>query len=332
MVASCHLRLDVPPTLMAALGCARKASVLAGEPEAPTDARQRRPEPPGDRPELQLGRWGRGVALYAETSGEGVDTLAPFYVETKNTPDIKRPPEEHELWSSPALVNRSLTPARIVPTPPTSRGGVCTTFDCRYAAQWLRSKLDYSVDPCKDFYKFVCGSFRGFDEFVHVARGIEVTTKAFLGNLRVPSSNQNSQQKAAGMYQACVAFAWSGRKETTSLVEWMISLNLDLMNKTRLAAVNPVEMMVRASLDLGVKAVIAIVLRNQDFLAGKRVIQIEYSKEQEEWMIQRPSESDNFDYYVRHLQRYGVNAPEDTQLALKIIGYEREQVRHFLEL
>ncbi|XP_065289066.1 uncharacterized protein [Dermacentor albipictus] len=255
-----------------------------------------------------------------------VDTLAPFYVETKSMPDVKRPPEDHELWSAPALVNRSLTPARIAPTLPTSRSGVCTTFDCRYAAQWLRSKLDYSVDPCKDFYKFVCGSFRGFDEFIHLARGIEVTTKAFLGNLRVPSSNQNSQQKAAGMYQACVAFAWSGREETTYLVKWMISLNLDLMNQTRLAAVNPVEMMVRASLDLGVKAVIAIVLRKQDFLARKRVIQIEYSKEQKEWMIQRSSEDDNIDYYARHLQRYGVNPPEDTQLALKIIGYERQHV------
>ncbi|XP_065289060.1 neprilysin-1-like isoform X2 [Dermacentor albipictus] len=223
-----------------------------------------------------------------------VDTLAPFDVERKSMPDIKRPSEEHQLWSSPAQVNRSLTPARIAPTLPTSRSGVCTTFDCRYAAQWLRSKLDYSVDPCKDFYKFVCGSFRGFDAFSHLARGIEVTTKAFLGNLRVPSTNQNSQQKAAGMYQACVAFALSGRNETTYLVKWMISLNLDLMNQTRLAAVNPVEMM------------------------------IEYSREQKEWMIQRSSEDDNFDYYARHLQRYGVNPPEDMQLASKIIGYERQ--------
>ncbi|KAH7959925.1 hypothetical protein HPB49_015056 [Dermacentor silvarum] len=189
-----------------------------------------------------------------------VDTLATFHVKTKTMPDTKRLLEEHELWSSPAPVNTS--PARR-PFRSTSQGGECTSFLCRYAGQWLRSKIDYSANPCKDFYRFVCGSFRGYDEFNHLARGIEVTTMAFLGDLSVPYSNQNSQQKAAGMYQACIAFAKSGRTETHYLVEWMVSLNLDLKNKTRLAAVNPVEMMVRGSLDLGVKAVLAIVLFNQ---------------------------------------------------------------------
>ncbi|KAL3184012.1 hypothetical protein MRX96_006325 [Rhipicephalus microplus] len=54
------------------------------------------------------------------------------------------------------------------------------------------------------------------------------------------------------MFQACVSFASSYLPETIELVRWMISMNLDFYNTTRLAAVKPVEVMVRGSLDLGV--------------------------------------------------------------------------------
>ncbi|XP_049520698.1 neprilysin-3-like [Dermacentor silvarum] len=159
-----------------------------------------------------------------------------------------------------------------------------------------------------------------------LARGIEITTMAYLGDLRVPYSKQNAQQKAAGMYQACLAFAKSRRTETHYLVEWMASLDLDLMNKTRLAAVNPVAMMVRSSLDLGVKAVVAVVLFDRHFEFGKRVMQIEYSKEQAEWLTEwrLSSERNNLNDYVSLLREYGFNSPDDAQLASKILGYEKE--------
>ncbi|KAH7959924.1 hypothetical protein HPB49_015055 [Dermacentor silvarum] len=105
-----------------------------------------------------------------QSPGEAIitgDTLATFHVKTKTTPDIERAPEEQELWSPPTPVSTSPAPARIVPPRPTSHSEVCTSFLCRYAGQWLRSKIDHSANPCKDFYRFVCGSFRGYDEFSH---------------------------------------------------------------------------------------------------------------------------------------------------------------------
>ncbi|KAH7957177.1 hypothetical protein HPB52_015878 [Rhipicephalus sanguineus] len=89
---------------------------------------------------------------------------------------------------------------------------------CRFLAEWLRYSIDYTVDPCKDFYKYVCASFRGTDVFKH----------------------------------------------TSDLLYWMKSLNLDLLNRNTLATVNPVEMMVRGSLDLGVEAVISITFHIED--------------------------------------------------------------------
>ncbi|KAL3227157.1 hypothetical protein MRX96_048810 [Rhipicephalus microplus] len=61
---------------------------------------------------------------------------------------------------------------------------------------------------------------------------------------------------------------------TQYLVEWMRSLNLDLMNETRLATVSPVEIMVRGSLDLGVHVVTSIVIAEKYFWNKKRLIQL----------------------------------------------------------
>ncbi|KAL3236386.1 hypothetical protein MRX96_048243, partial [Rhipicephalus microplus] len=105
---------------------------------------------------------------------------------------------------------------------------------------------------------------------------------------------------------------------TKYLVEWMVSLNLDLLNETRLEAVDPVEMMVRGSLDLGVEAIISFVYEKTIFEAGKRVIKIDYSKQQGIWRAEYRSMRD----YEEFLKKYGAVPPLDKKLALKLQKYE----------
>ncbi|KAL1483287.1 hypothetical protein MTO96_012838, partial [Rhipicephalus appendiculatus] len=107
---------------------------------------------------------------------------------------------------------------------------------------------------------------------------------------------------------------------TPYLVEWLKTLNLDLVNETRLAAVNPVEIMVRGSLDLGVEAVIAITFDVSEFVFNKRRIQIEYSRQQDMWRAKKHSVND----YVHFLAMYGAKQPLKQQLASKIKAYEQE--------
>ncbi|KAH7956173.1 hypothetical protein HPB52_006654 [Rhipicephalus sanguineus] len=143
----------------------------------------------------------------------------------------------------------------------------------------IRAKLDYSVDPCNDFYKFVCNSFRGQDEFLH----------------------------------------------TIELVKWMISLNLDFYNTTRLAAVNPVEVMVRGSLDLGLYIMLYIAFEKRSFTGNKRDMEIGFSKEQDTWLQQRDAKGfqKNLGDYSLFFLMFGIRRGDDYDLAARMIRYEQ---------
>ncbi|KAL1484297.1 hypothetical protein MTO96_032657 [Rhipicephalus appendiculatus] len=254
-----------------------------------------------------------------------VDTLATLHVPETPAPRVTR---SHDDTPSSAG-NMSVT------TPPEPRyvlpyyhidGDECTGLICRFVANGLRSKLDFDVDPCSDFYKFVCGKFRGPNTFEHMKNSIEVGTFRDLSSSEVPPSHQLAWQKAAAMYQACVSFASSYAPETMEVVEWMNAMNLDFLNTTRLDSVDPVEMMVRGSLDLGVEAIISIRFDERIFSGDRRLVQINYSKEQETWLSRRRHETPwkNLDDYGVFFLLYGAPRELELPLAKKMIDYEKQ--------
>ncbi|KAL1471130.1 hypothetical protein MTO96_023867 [Rhipicephalus appendiculatus] len=200
----------------------------------------------------------------------------------------------------------------------------CVGLLCRYVANTLRSKLNFNVDPCDDFYQYVCGKYRGWSTFTDVEISAVYGQFVDLTSVQAPSSNQNAIQKAAAMYRACMSFASSYVPEAIELVRWMIALNLDFLNTTRLESVNPVEIMVRGSLDLGVEAIISIRLADREFPHFKREIEINYSEEQEEWLKDRSYRwpRTNQYYYGTLFLNYGVQRGQDFELAKKMLAYE----------
>ncbi|KAL3224583.1 hypothetical protein MRX96_049475, partial [Rhipicephalus microplus] len=92
-----------------------------------------------------------------------VDTLPYLSVPEISVSGVTRPPEEPRVRTTNASLTTPLDPHN-VPTP-LRPDYYCSSCACRSLAQQIRGKLDYNVDPCNDFYKFVCNSFRGRSEF-----------------------------------------------------------------------------------------------------------------------------------------------------------------------
>ncbi|KAL1447460.1 hypothetical protein MTO96_044283, partial [Rhipicephalus appendiculatus] len=92
-----------------------------------------------------------------------VDTLPSLYIPEISVPGVTRPSEQPRLHTANASATTPQDPHN-APTP-VRPDYDCSTCPCRSLAQRIREKVDYNVDPCQDFYKFVCNSFRGHSEF-----------------------------------------------------------------------------------------------------------------------------------------------------------------------
>ncbi|KAL3211114.1 hypothetical protein MRX96_036611 [Rhipicephalus microplus] len=101
--------------------------------------------------------------------------------------------------------------------------------------------------------------------------------------------------------------------QTPDLVNWMKSLGLDLLDRSALATVNPVEMMVRGSLDLVVEAVISITFSDREFVLAKRLMEMRYSRQQDIWK----EENHGLNDYVLFLAEFGATSNLAYDLASK---------------
>ncbi|XP_075744734.1 neprilysin-like isoform X2 [Rhipicephalus microplus] len=134
-----------------------------------------------------------------------VDTLPSLYVPEIAVPGLTRPSEQSGPSGTSGLVTPLPDPHNVpMPLQPDNE---CSSCACRTLGQQIREKLDKSVDPCNDFYKFVCNYFRGTNEFKNAQHAVNFFTQLRLIVPYIPDSNQLSWQKAAGMYHACLNFA-----------------------------------------------------------------------------------------------------------------------------
>ncbi|XP_070389839.1 neprilysin-1-like isoform X2 [Dermacentor albipictus] len=248
-----------------------------------------------------------------------METPAPLS-STKAVPIPTVPPVVGTETALPTTVSAGTAlPTTFSPSGAAS-DNVCTTDECHFMAQWLRQKLDPKADPCKDFYRFVCGTFKegpGADAFARVNDTMTSITIGAAYAARVPATGQTSWQKAAGMFQACASLIATDRTETADLVAWMTSIDLDLKNQTALQSVDPKDMMVRCSLDFGVHAIISIKLLELVFIKEKRGLILTYSEKDSERhaSARNVSEEAKLDDYVQVLSLYGLDLNETKRLA-----------------
>ncbi|XP_070389922.1 membrane metallo-endopeptidase-like 1 isoform X8 [Dermacentor albipictus] len=215
-------------------------------------------------------------------------------------------------------------------SPPTNESTakplMCTTNDCKVLAQWLRVKLDQKFDPCDDFYQFVCDDYQGT---ITTSKITEDVTKAALSAARastVPPTGQSAWQKATALFKACVTMFYSKRDETKELKAWMTSLGLDLNNLTPSGPFDPVDMVVRFSLDFGLPVLLTFTFADVA-LGNKRLMILQTNDADASWFEYREkalstSPAKINDFYLRMLQKYGVDNETIQKLSSEISEYE----------
>ncbi|KAH6933923.1 hypothetical protein HPB50_018845 [Hyalomma asiaticum] len=173
------------------------------------------------------------------------------------------------------------------------------------------------------------GTFPGLSICLLVHIAIETATVANIYSTHVPSSNQTSWQNVAALFRSCIAMAKTNRTETEDLVQWMISLDLDLNNDTRLATVDAMDMMARCSLDFGIEVVFSIKFNYMFFVGKWRAAELGLSEEDANWFTSRISipKERKTDDYIHLLRKYGLSSPRDELIAAKIMHFEKEMQR-----
>ncbi|KAH6933922.1 hypothetical protein HPB50_018844 [Hyalomma asiaticum] len=162
---------------------------------------------------------------------------------------------------------------------------VCTTITCRFVAQWLRAKFDQSARPCTNFYKYVCGKFKGgYTQFDKTGDDVIHATIRYAKNTFIPKTKQTFYEKAAGLFQACLGFVKRGALETSHLRDWMISIGIDINDTAKLKQLDPFDMIMRLSLDQGVPALLDITVNDVMIFHKNRLPMIEYNQLLDNWI------------------------------------------------
>ncbi|XP_049514339.1 neprilysin-1-like [Dermacentor silvarum] len=92
---------------------------------------------------------------------------------------------------------------------------VCETPVCIERARLINESLNTSVDPCTDFYSYTCGGWMSKHKipdsqamtstFSRLEDELQETLRDILGNITVVEANQKVTDKAAVVYNACLA-------------------------------------------------------------------------------------------------------------------------------
>ncbi|KAL3204240.1 hypothetical protein MRX96_041303 [Rhipicephalus microplus] len=161
----------------------------------------------------------------------------------------------------------------------------CNTSDCRYATELLKSVIDRSFKPCDDFYSFVCSRYYGPQYTVLASMTVYMrdVTEALLYTINVPPSHQNSTQKAAGLFRACVSMGNTSRSEVSSLKKFLNLVGLDVSNRSPDPKFSIADKIVRLNLEYGFPAVVQF-----NFIVAKavkkKILDLKTDDEYVSWM------------------------------------------------
>ncbi|KAL1486841.1 hypothetical protein MTO96_031182 [Rhipicephalus appendiculatus] len=143
-------------------------------------------------------------------------------------------------------------------------GDVCRSLECREYTKLLTSSIDTTVSPCNSFTRFVCGNWERNNELsvreTLYERALDRITR-HLFSVEVPSSGQNSVQRAAAVYRSCLNVLLGQSDEVANVKKALSEAGIAWPKLVDATHVDLVHTLLYTSLRLGWDVVLRLVPR-----------------------------------------------------------------------
>ncbi|XP_064470308.1 uncharacterized protein LOC135385063 [Ornithodoros turicata] len=200
-------------------------------------------------------------------------------------------------------------------TPPAN---VCFTRSCSMMSNLLQSMLSEHVEPCDDFYEYVCGRYDAPEENMHKTLEMDVKKAAreWAEAIVVPKTGQTPEQKSVALLRACKATRTNNVNNPADLLGFMAQQQMSSSGSD--TTTDGLDRLFGLSLHYGLHVLFETGVPSTGDLtaSGQRMLHLRWNADYKAWISRSPQV--DVHYYNKRLSAFGV----DTSLQQAIKGSE----------
>ncbi|KAL3252098.1 hypothetical protein MRX96_054911 [Rhipicephalus microplus] len=208
-------------------------------------------------------------------------------------------------------------------------GDVCRSLECREYTKLLTSSIDTTVSPCDSFTRFVCGNWGRNNELsvreTLYERTLDRITRR-LFRVEVPSSGQNSVQRAAAVYRSCLNVLLGESDEVANVKKALSEAGITWPRHADTTRVDLVHTLMYTSLRLGWDVVLCLVPRVSE---ESTTLLLEPGRAFRHLVHRRPNVDEAFDVYFNTLKN-AVGSGDGDETNITETTLVEEIIRHNL--